>query len=180
MNILINNKIAEFTHEDFPMLIVGAPREGSSFFSVSLMAHLFKHGEKIILFSAYEQAKELFKEQIGNSNNSKVIVVESGDDKLFIKQLENINDLSERIILYKNIDDYDVELFNKLKDLKLVIFSGDLNRCKFKNELIRKEFNTRIFFSYPDGVSIEDKIEIPKYSAHIISDKYNGIIKVDL
>ena len=177
MNILVNNEIVKFSHDDFPMLISGEPSAGSSFFSIELMVSLFKNGEKVMLFSAYEQAKKLFKEQVGDSINENALIVESGDDNLFMAQLNNI---SEKIILFKNIDNYNSGLFEKLKDNKLVIFSGDLDQCKFKNELLRKEFKTNIFFSYPKCIEIKHKIDLPKYCGHIINNKYNGIIKVDL
>ncbi len=178
MKMIINNEIIKFDHEDFPMLISGAPGEGSSFFSIKIMVDLFKHGEKVLLFSAYDQAKELFKEEVGNLINEKILIIESGNDDLFIKQLEEISDISERIILFKNIDNYDRKLFEVLKDNKLVIFSGDLNRCIFKDELLKKEFKTKIFFSYPEDLVPKNKLDLPKYSAHIISDKYDGVISV--
>ena len=176
MNILVNNEILKFTHEDFPMLISGKPGTGSSFFSIEMMVDLFRQGEKIVLFSAYEQAKQLFKEQIIDSINDNVLIIESGDDNLFMKELNKIPDLSERIILYKNIDNYDSKLFNILKDMRLVVFSGNLDECKFKEDLINKNFKTKIFFSYPQNIEIKNKVDLPKYCAHIVNIKYNGII----
>lgn len=178
MSILVNNKVIKFNHEDFPILISGIPSAGSSFFSIELMVDLFKNGEKVILFSAYEQAKELFKKEIGDSINENILVIESGDDNLFIEELNKISNLSEKIILFKNIDNYDVKLFNILKNHQLIIFSGNLDECKFKDELIKKEFKTKIFFSYPKDIKIKNKISLPKYSAHIISDKYNGLVSI--
>lgn len=176
MNIVVNDQTIKFNHEDFPMLISGSPSTGSSFFSIELMVNLFQNGEKVVLFSAYEQAKELFKKEVGDSTNENILIIESGDDNKFIEELSAISDLSERIVLYKNIDNYDVKLFNQLKDRKLVIFSGNLDACQFKDELLKKEFKTKIFFSYPKDVEIEDKIELPKYCAFIINNKYQGII----
>ncbi len=177
--IIISNKIVNFNHEDFPMLISGLTSAGSSLFSIELMVDLFKKGEKIILFSAYEQAKELFKKEMKDSfGNENALIIESGNDNLFIEQLNNIQDLSKRIILFKNIDNYDSKLFDKLKNNKLIIFSGNLDECKFKDELLKMEFKTKIYFSYPLGIKIENKIELPKYNGHIFSDKYNGIIKL--
>lgn len=179
MNILINNGKVSFNKDDFPMLISGTPSAGSSFFSIELMINLFKQGEKIILFSAYEQAKQLFREEFKDNINDNALIIESGDDNLFLEQLNKIQDLSERIILYKNIDNYDSKLFDKLKDRKLIIFSGDFDKCEFKEQLINKEFKNKIFFSYPESIQIENKIELPRYSGYIIGDKYNGIIRVE-
>jgi hypothetical protein len=178
MKILVNEEAVNFSKEDFPMLISGVPSAGSSFFSIELMIDLFKQGEKIILFSAFEQAKELFKKESKGHINSNALIIESGNDKLFLEQLDKIEDLSERIILYKNIDNYDSKLFDKLKDRNLVIFSGDIDKCEFKDGLVNIDFKTKIFFSYPEIMKIENKIDLPKYSGHVISGKYNGIIKI--
>ena len=178
MDILINNKIVNFNKEDFPMLISGTPSAGSSFFSIVIMINLFKQGEKIILFSAYEQAKDLFREQFGGILNENALIIKSGDDNLFLSQLDKTQDLSERIVLYKNIDNYDSKLFNKLKDKELIIFSGNLDKCEFGEKLMKKEFKTKIFFSYPEKFEIENKIELPKYHGHIVSNKYNGLISI--
>lgn len=178
MNILVNNEIVNFNKDDFPVLISGCPGAGSSFFSIGVMINLSKQGEKIVLFSAYLEAKELFREQLGNSPNENTLIIESGDDNLFLEQLDKIPDLSERIILYKNIDNYDSKLFNKLKDKKLIIFSGDIDKCEFGEELMNKEFKTKIFFSYPEKSKIANKIELPKYHGYIVNDKYNGLVSI--
>jgi len=181
MNILVNNKIVNFTHNDFPMLISGQAfvQSGASFFSISLMTELFKKGEKIVLFTALPQAKDLFREQVGDNLNENAFIIESGDENFFLNKLDEIQDLSERIILSKNIEEYRINLFNKLKDKKLVIFSGDIDRCEFGDELIKKDFKTKIFFSYPTKIQIENKIELPKYKGLILYDNYNGLIEIE-
>jgi hypothetical protein len=180
MNILVNNKAIEFQHEDFPMLISGAPGAGSSFFSIELMVNLLRNGEKVIIFSAYEQAKDLFKKEVGDFRNPDALIIESEDDGLFVEQLKNVPDVKERIILYKNIDNYDSRLFDALVDNQLVIYSGNLDKCVFKQQLIEKPLKTKILFSYPKNIEITDKIELSKYCARIVSDKYNGIITLAL
>ncbi len=179
MKFLVNDGIVNFTHDDFPMLISGADKTGSSFFSISLMTDLYKKGEKVLLFSALPQAKDLFKEQVGDNLNKNAIIIESGNENFFLNKLNEIQDLLERIILSKNIEEYSINLFNKLKDKKLVIFSGDVDRCEFVDELIKNDFKTKIFFSYPEKIQIENKIDLPKYTGFIISDSHNGLIKVE-
>jgi len=178
MKILINDKEVVFNKEDFPMLINGRDKSGASFFSISLLANLFENGEKILLFSAYDPAKEEFRKQLGDSINENALIIESGDKENFIKELDNINDLSEKIILCKNIENYSSDLFNKLKDQELVIFSGDIDKCEFGEQLVNNDFKTKIFFSYPGKMEVEDKIELPKYKGMIISSKYEGIISL--
>lgn len=182
MNILVNNKIVNFNKEDFPILINGQAfiNSGASFFSVSLITKLVQQGEKIVFFTGFPPAKELFREQIGNDRNNDVIIIDSGDENNFIRMVDEIKDLEERIILIKNIEEYSVKLFSKLEDKKLIIFSGDIDKCVFRDALLNKDFTNKIYFSYPKNIEIQNKIELPQYSGHIIGNKYNGVIKFDL
>ncbi len=178
MKILINDKEVIFNKEDFPMLINGADKSGASLFSISLLKSIFENGEKVLLFSAFDPAKEEFKKQLGVSINENALIIESGDESAFIKELDGIQDLSERIILCKNIENYSLSLFGKLKNQKLVIFSGDIDKCEFGEQLVNKDFKTKIFFSYPEKIEVVDKIDLPKYKGMIISSKYEGIISL--
>jgi hypothetical protein len=182
MDILVNNKIVNFSQEDFPMLISGKALvgSGSSFFSICLMSQLSKKGEKIVFFTAFTQAKDEFRKQLGDKINKDSIIIESGDENIFLKEIDKINDFRDRIVLVKNIEEYNKKLFNKLKDKELIIFSGDIDKCQFRDELIKKDFKTKIFFSYPEKIKIDNEIELPKYKGLIISPKYNGLISVDI
>ena len=135
MNILVNNRKTDFSNDDFPMLISGACKTGTSFFSVCLLADLLTSGKKVLLFSAYPAAKEAFREQIA-SNQENAFIIESGEEQVFIDTIKEVPDLHERIILIKNIENYSEKIFNAVKDLKLVIFSGDLDKCSFYDKLI--------------------------------------------
>ena len=177
MNIKIDNKIVNFIESDFPMLISGAEKTGTSFFSISVLADLFNRGMKTLLFSAYPMAKEEFRKQINNDGEGSII--ESGDEKNLLKLLKEDPDLLNRVVLIKNIDKYSPELFSAIKDLKLVIFSGDIDKCKFADDLMKKYFVAKIFFSQSEKYPKEGLENLPKYSGKIIGDKYNGIINVD-
>ena len=178
IKILVNNKTINFSQADFPILISGRDGSGASLFSVSMLANVLKNGEKVLFFSAQAPAKEEFKKQIGDSLNDKVVIIKSGDENLFLEKIDQIQDLSERIILFKNIENYSPKLFNKLKNQKLIIFSGDLDKCQFNTQLIEKDFKTKIFFSYPQKIQVKNKIDLPKYHGLIFSKKYNGLISV--
>ena len=177
MNILVDNKKVNFTEDDFPMLISDADKSGSSFFSISLLATLFKSGMKVLLFSAYPMAKEEFRKQIGD-NEENTIIIDSGEEQALIDSVENTPNLSERIVLIKNIDTYSSKLFDVVKNLKLIIFSGDLDKCQFADELIKKEFATKIFFSQSEKFPQEEPINLAKYCGKIISEKHEGIISL--
>ncbi|HEY5588820.1 MAG TPA: hypothetical protein VIK86_07685 [Candidatus Paceibacterota bacterium] len=179
MNILVNNEIVRFTQDDFPILITGACKKGASLFSVSLVTSLFESRNKILFLTAYPEAKADFRKQLGDSINERAIIIDSGEQDVFMEKLDEAKDLDETIILLKNMENYSTKLFNKLKDKKLVIFSGDIDECVFGEQLANKDFKTKIFFSYPKIIKIENKIDLPKYNGHIIGDKYNGIVKFE-
>ncbi len=179
MNISLNDKLIDFSLNDLPVLISGAENTGSSFFTICLLANLLKSGHKVILFSAHPAAKEEFKNQIGG-NLAKAIIIDSEKEDDFIEIIKNIPDLLERIVLIKNIDSYSEKLFEAVKDLKFIIFSGDLNKCKFSNSLLKKSFILKIFFSNAELNPIEELRLLPKYSGLIIGEKYNGVIKLEV
>ena len=178
MNILLDNKKINFSIGDLPILISGRENTGSTLFSICLLANLVNSGQKVILFSAHPAAKEEFRNQVG-ANLNRALIIDSENEDDFIKILKHIPDLSERIVLIKNIDSYSLKLFNATKDLKLVIFSGNLDACKFADDLLKKNFREKIFFSFSEKVPLEDLKSLPKYSGKIIGDKFNGIVRLD-
>ena len=179
MDVLLNNKKINFSPSDLPILISGKEKTGSSFFTVCLLANLLKDGHKVILFSAHSAAKEEFRNQI-KTNSENAMIIYSEDENDFINIIKNIPDLSERVVLIKNIDAYSQKLLEAIKNLKLIIFSGDLDNCQFADELLKNKIGTKIFFSYSKKDPIEGLESLPKYSGKIISKKYSGTIKLDV
>jgi hypothetical protein len=179
MNILINDENADFSLHDLPILISGAEKTGSSFFTVSLLANLLKNGHKVILFSAYSAAKEEFRNQI-DTGLSDALIIDSEKEDDFIRIIENTPNLSEIIVLIKNIDQYSKKIFEAVKDLKLIIFSGDLDKCEFSDDLLKMKLTSRIFFSYSEKYPMEETKLLPKYSGLIVSERYNGVIKLEV
>ena len=178
MNILLDGKEINFTHDDFPMLISGADKTGTSFFSICLLANIANEGHKVLLFSAYPAAKEEFRKHI--KNEKAALIIESGDELEFIERIKSIDDLAERIILIKNIEAYSYHLLEAIEGAGFLIFSGDLDKCKFADNLLNMKWATKIFFSpslkYPE----DDLTDLPKYCGRIFSQKHQGIINLDI
>jgi hypothetical protein len=174
MDALVNGEKVDFKESDFPMLISGAEKSGASFFSISLIAGLLNKGMKVLFFSAFPTAKEEFRRQIKDERNA--VIIDSGEEQVLIDSVRDSADLSERIIFIKNIDNYGPELFKALKNSKLVVLSGDIDKCRFAEELIKKDFTTKIFFSQSKMIPSLLPVDMPKYFGKIISDKYQGVI----
>lgn len=178
MKILLNDKEVVFNKDDFPILISGACKTGSSLFSVSLVTSLIENGNKVLFLTAYPEAKVDFRRLLGESINENAIIIDSGEEAVFLEKLEQIDDLENTIVLLKNMDVYSTKIYDVLKNHKLVIFSGDIDKCEFGEQLANKDFTTKIFFSYPEKIEIANKIELPKYKGLVISQKYNGVISL--
>ena len=103
MKILINDKEIVFNKEDFPILITGACKTGSSLFSISLVTSLFENNNKVLFLTAYPEAKVDFRRQLGDKINDNAIIVDSGEESVFIENLYQMSDLNDIIILLKNI-----------------------------------------------------------------------------
>jgi len=179
MNILLDGKKIDFSLNELPILISGAEKTGSSFFTVCLLANLVKNGHKVILFSAHPAAKEEFRNQVG-TDLDKALIIESESEDEFIETIKKTTDLMERVVLIKNIDSYTKKLFNAVKDLKYIIFSGDLDKCQFADDLIKLNFDSKIFFSFSEKYPTEELKALPKYSGKIVGEKYNGVVKLDV
>ena len=77
-------------------------------------------------------------------------------------------------------DNYIITVFDAVKDLKLVIFSGDLDNCSFADKLVEKEFSSKIFFSQSEKYPQEELDNLPKYVGKVIGNNYNGAITLDM
>ena len=192
MRILLNTTTFHLTSEYLPCFIHGVEHSGSSFFSVAAVADLFLQGEKVLLFTAYPMARDMFlslttdrkdsgtiftPEEIEKEKEKTAIIVKSGDEKLFLETLEKLPDISERIIFIKNIEHFSEELFEAVKDYKKIIFSGDLDRCKFKDKLLHMDFKTNILFSTMQSTNFALP-ELGQYEGLLLGENLGGIVVV--
>lgn len=190
--IILNNNQFHLTSEYLPCFIHGLEHTGSSFFSVACMADLLLAGQKLVFFTAYPMARDMFlslttdsrdsgtiftEEEIEKEKDKTAILVKSGDEKLFKKIVETLEDISERIIFIKNIEFFSEEIFDVVSGFKNIIFSGDIDRCKFKNKLLKKDFKTIIMFS--DMKATDFKLaELGQYEGLMLGENNGGIIVV--
>lgn len=149
-------------------------------FSVCLVAKLLKERRKIVFFSAYPTAKQELRKMINKDEGGRAIIIDSGREDAFLKIISEINDLQKRIVIIKNIDSYSKKIFTAMKKLRFVVYSGDIDKCLFADELIGLEFATKILFSRP---KIDIKVNVPvlkKYQGYFHSKSREGIISLDV
>lgn len=192
--ILLNNKPRHFQENDLPCLIHYKHGEGGSLLSVSIIADLFASGSKILFLTAYPMAKDEFIKQIGDSSkiqiitdekqvdeDAQAIIVESGNENLYLKVIEKLNEIDQRIIFLKNFEIFSPKTIESAINKQKVIYSGNVDKCSSREKIISKNFNTTIFFSKTSINTETDKIippKLDKYSGFIESFKENGIIRI--
>lgn len=194
-NILLDGKKFDFNESFLPCLVTYKEKTGGSHFTITMVKDLFLSGSKILFLTAYPMAKENFLEQIGedhskiafvnsvsdleNAKNSQVIILESGNEQLFLDIAKEISDLEERVILVKNIEIFSEKVFDICLNLKKVILSGHLDECVDKERISKKEYETIIAFSNTE-ISLPISIpELEKYNGYLQASNYRGIVKIE-
>lgn len=176
--IILNEKEYLVSEPDLPCLITYAEKAGGSHFSVSMIADLFLQGKKILFLTAYPMAKDNFFEQIKGyesktayitnvsqlDSNIPGIILESGNEELFLKATKKLSDIDERIILIKNMEVFGQAVFDICLNYQKLILSGNIDKCIAKKQISQKKFNTIVAFTQP---KIDLDIKIPALEKYI-------------
>jgi len=189
--ILLNGEFWNPKEENLPCLITYAEKSGGSHFSIVMLADLFNNGSKILFFSAFPMARDNFLGHIKGGedvsyvtkendlkNDSKIIIIESGNQSLFLKALRGLEDVKKRVVLVKNIELFSSETIESCLKLDKVIVSGDVDLCSTNKKIMDKDFNTIVIFSNPKTTLPFAVPELEKYKGYIWSVNNKGIITV--
>jgi hypothetical protein len=189
--ILLNNQAHYFSKADLPCLVHYLPKAGGSLYSVTLIINMFLSSSKILFLTAFPMAKDNFFNQLKGQesnisyiteedqldHNSQAIIIESGNEKLFLSALKKLRDISERIIFVKNIEQFGQEFFRMVLNFEKIILSGNLNKCISKNQISNKNFKTNIYFNKPE-ISLNFNLpKLERYTGYLYSQSQEGIIK---
>ncbi len=194
--VLLNGNEYKIQEKDLPYLVIYGEKSGGSHFTITLIKDLFLSGSKILFFTAFPMAKDNFLEQIGNKHttlafvnstedlenhrDSQVIILDSGNEDLFINAVKNLEDIKDRVVLVKNIEAFSKQVFDSCLGLNKIIFSGHIDNCVAKEEVIKKSYKNIVIFTKPE---IPIKIDIPdleKWCGYLSSENLTGIIKVKI
>jgi len=190
--LLLNNEDYHIGEDGLPCLIHYAPKTGGSHFSVAMVADLFLRGSKILFLTAYPMAKDNFLQQIkgeesktafitdeGQLNtNAQAIILESGNEELFLKAVEKLDDLNERVVLVKNMEIFSDAVFDSCLKLQKIILSGDLDKCSAKKQISSKQYKTIVLFSKSATPLKVEPPELEKYKGYLWSDGKEGLVSV--
>ena len=182
-----------FFESDLSILIHGEEHAGASLFTVSVVADLYSQGSKILFLSGYPMAREEFLKQTDDANNfvlgtgnekpdelqkSRAIFLLKESSDFFVHLMRALPDISERVVLVKNIELFEEKVFDAVKDINKVIISGNLGKCACKESVLKKDFATKIFFS---TLVADSSLALPcleKYQGFLTSPSSNGIVSL--
>ena len=193
-SILLNNKKHHFNGDNLPCLIHYLPKEGGSHFSITMVVDLFLSGSKILFFSAYPMAKDNFLQQVKGEESkvafiadeskldatAQVIILESGNEELFLKAVEKISDINDRVVLVKNVEFFSEAVVSYCLKLQKIIISGNIDKCVLKKQISKKQYKTIVLFSKLETLLNINSPELEKYQGYLWSNNKKGLVSVRL
>lgn len=175
--ILFNGNEYHFSEDSLPILIHGEEHAGSSLFTVTLLAGFYKQRLKILFLSGYPMAKDEFIKQVGEAKNNDVIFVRGTEPLNFLKYVRELDDIEERVVLIKNIELFDQEIFDSVTNKNKVVISGNIDRVSYKNHLLEKYYKTKIFFS---PASFEQIPDLQKWNGYLEGQNEEGRVSLQI
>jgi hypothetical protein len=195
-DILLNKKVFHFKEGGLPCLVHYEEKTGGSQFTVALIVDLFLRGSKILFFTAYPMAKDNFFEQTKGSESKiffaenkkqlieaqkyQAIILKSGDSELYLETLNSLSDISERIVLVKNIEVFKENILDQSLKLEKIILSGNLDKCIAKKQISDKRYKTIILFSEPETPLPVKFPKLKKYTGYMKSADQKGLVELKM
>lgn len=194
--ITLNNEFYNAGAGDFPYIVVYGDKSGGSHFTITLMVQLFATDSKMLFFTAFPMATDNFLGQIGSDHsnvaivknledlkkyeNSQAIILDSGNEALFMEAIKELKDINERIILVKNMEAFSSDTLNACLDFNNIILSGNIDTCIEKEKIMQKTFKSIVAFTKPEISLPIDVPELEKWTGYLDGGDKKGIIKVQV
>lgn len=192
--ILLNGEVYSVSESYLPYLVTYGEKAGGSHFTITLVKDLFLSGSKILFLTAFPMARDNFLSQIGEDHSrvalvssvtelekafdAQVILLESGNENLFIEALKIVPDIDTRVVLVKNIEAFNAAVFDACLGLTKIILSGNLDECISKNPIAQKNFQNIVVFTKTETPLPVEVPELEKWTGYLSGTDAKGIIKV--
>ena len=184
--IILNSNEFKIGEDRLPCLVNYASKQGGSHLTMVMVANMFLLGSKILILTAYPMAKDKFCEQIGGENKNvafaiseseietnkdkQVIILESGNEQLFEPALSILDDINDRVILVKNMEQFSDQAVELCKPFSKTILSGDMSNCPGAKKLFDQ--------GYFKSVISFDKPDLEKYHGFYQYAEQEGMIRI--
>lgn len=189
--ILLDGTEFHFKISDLPALIHGVDHAGASLFTVTMMADLYRQGNKILFVSGYHMARDEFISQTASSDqiihlqneaqfpeavSKKVTFIQKENIQLLESFVKILPDFMERVVLLKNFDLFDESVFKILNVSPHLILSGDLDRCGYTKAILKYHYQSKIYFSIPEVAQDHNIPSLPKYHGLLQGEHSHGLL----
>jgi hypothetical protein len=177
MRIISNNKKLNVSKLELPILISGKCHSGASYFSIALVSELINSGERVIYFCQAKPGVELLRKLVRPEFIPSVIIAEPGNLDDFKEKLSACQDIKERVIFIKNIEQtMDTQVQLLLSKAKTYILSGDFDLAEKVKPINPK---TTIIFS--DSTRLKKKLphDYGQYNGYLDSGEYTGQVRLE-
>lgn len=178
---------------DWPIIIHGAPKAGSSFFTVVLTADLIRRGDKVVFMCAKGEAIRALQAELGlaqpaakyqevtsgaaeNLKDMQLVTLFKKRGTNLVTALRALPDWSERVVIIKNAEEIlTPELWAIVRPHKKLILSGDFE--KEKVDVDQNIFSSNILFSRSPGHWHHQRGLLPTYIGDaLIAGKHRQLI----
>ncbi|MBP9816024.1 hypothetical protein KBD09_02190 [Candidatus Woesebacteria bacterium] len=169
--ISLNREPLDIISLEFPILINGADKTGASHYSIELLAELYKANNKILFFSGYEMAKSAIKERLGDIfDEQKIRILDDANEEQLMEALKTTPDIESHVLYIKNFDLYAPETIKEVLKFSRVLFMGDVEKAKAKEDIVAFDWKTKVSFGRP---------EVEKYYGVMESSMLSGITHIE-
>ena len=115
-------------------------------------------------------AEEAFAKEVGSIYTNVQFYIQEKVD-IFLTALKHGVD-DNTIVIVKNIELFDTNVFEAVNSMKNLIISGDVNKSKVNDLVLKKHFTTKVYFTPLKG---KDLSHLKKFQGSVFSDDYEGI-----
>lgn len=169
--ISLNREPLDIISLEFPILVNGADKTGASHYSIELLAELYKANNKILFFSGYEMAKSAIKERLGDIfDEQKIHILDDANEEQLMEALKTTPDIESHVLYIKNFDLYAPETIKEVLKFSRVLFMGDVEKAKAKEDIVAFDWKTKVSFGRP---------EVEKYYGVMESSMLSGITHIE-
>lgn len=187
---ITDSKEVLVTTRDLPMLIHAKEHSGGSLFAISVAAMLHEQGAKLLIFTAYPMAKDEFLSQISDVNTVLLlegvqdlaragkfqsIIVQSGNENLLLKVLEELPNLAEYVPFIKNIETITEPDILEYALSRESVIAGDAERGILSGVVLQASYATRVLFGSLAGM---EDLNLQKYQAKMFMKGEEHIVSI--
>ena len=166
--LLDGNEVKTLVPENLPMLIHGKEGSGASLYTICLAAKWFSQGYKVLFLCGHQMAEQEFRQQVSIEQTSAKFYTQDKVNE-FIEELRDVT--RNTIVIIKNIELFDIKLFDAIRDVGNLIISGEIDKTVLKGQLLSKKFVTEVYFS---PLNSKEVPQLERFQGYVISDDYKG------